>query len=78
MPRITIPVAYGGGTVPVTIENDTAASVADVFNQVAATLGIGSGENVTVNGLPADLDTELDDGDEVAFTKAGGRKGDVA
>ena len=59
----------------ITVENDTVDNVRALFREVAATLNIDPTASVAVNGVPADLDTPLADGDEVTTTKPAGTKG---
>lgn len=63
-----------GGSV--TIENESVANVRALAEIARDTLGIDfGGATLLVNSEPADLDTPLEDGDEVSTVKPAGRKG---
>jgi molybdopterin converting factor small subunit len=72
----TITLSNGPLTLQVSVEGeDECATISDAIRQFGAQFNIPAGATPTVNGTPVTEDTELQEGDDVAFTKTAGSKG---
>ena len=71
----TYVLANGVTRLEIADEDDDCNTLAEVLAFYRDQLNIPDGATVTLNGTPAPLDTNINDGDEVAFTKAAGSKG---
>jgi hypothetical protein len=54
---------------------DECATISDVLALYREQFNIPAGATPTINGTPVDEDAEIQDGDDVAFTKTAGSKG---
>ncbi len=75
---MSVNIHLSNGPVSLDIEvdgDDECNTVGDILNIYREQLNIPAGATPTVNGNPVDLDTEFEDGDDVAFTKTAGSKG---
>lgn len=69
-------VTFINGPTRIEVENGDAGNVGDLIAELRAQ-GLVPEGNTTVlqNGTPADLDADLEDGDEIAVGKPAGQKG---
>ena len=73
MATVTVEIVVGPARTPVTFTAEN-GNVRELLAAVRDEITTPLGATILVNGEAADDDTELDEGDEVAFTKPGGEK----